>query len=142
MVVQVNGNDQYVVKVDGTGRLTLRNRKYLRKFQPLYSARPVQLISSPQSTGISKQPQPGSLKESPTSYVKPPSNLEVISPESEPIVWSSPVEPTKNPSIPTPPQPETADSQPPSNTKTTPETRKSSRRRNPPPWHSDYVVSK
>lgn len=35
LVVQVNGNDQYAVKVDGTGRLTLGNRKYLRKFQPI-----------------------------------------------------------------------------------------------------------
>jgi len=33
-VVQINGNDQYVVKVDGTGRLSKRNRKYLRQFQP------------------------------------------------------------------------------------------------------------
>ena len=28
-VVQINGNDQYVVKVDGTGRLSNRNRKYI-----------------------------------------------------------------------------------------------------------------
>ena len=31
VVVQVGENDQYIVKVDGSGRLTLRNRKYLRK---------------------------------------------------------------------------------------------------------------
>ena len=34
-IVQVNDNNQYIVKVDGSGRLTLRNRKFLRKFQPL-----------------------------------------------------------------------------------------------------------
>ena len=32
--VEVKQHDQYVIKVDGTGRLTLRNRKFLRKFTP------------------------------------------------------------------------------------------------------------
>ena len=140
MVVQANGNDQYVVKVDGTGRLTLRNRKYLRKFQPLYSARPVQLISTPQPSGISKQP--ARVNENPSNYVEPPSNHEVVPPDSKPIVLPSPVEPTATPSISTPPRHEITGSQPPSNTETTPEVRKSSRTRNPPRWHSDYVVSK
>ena len=34
-VVECKGYDQYLVKVDGTGRTTLRNRKHLRKFQPI-----------------------------------------------------------------------------------------------------------
>ena len=33
-VVEVKKNDQYVVKVDGSGRLTLRNRRFLRKYEP------------------------------------------------------------------------------------------------------------
>ena len=33
-VVQVGQNDQYIVKVDGSWRLTLRNRKFLRKMIP------------------------------------------------------------------------------------------------------------
>ena len=33
-IVEVNGFDQYMVKVDGSGRLTRRNRKFLRKFTP------------------------------------------------------------------------------------------------------------
>ena len=32
-VIMAKGNDQYLVKVNGTGRLTLRNRRFLRKFQ-------------------------------------------------------------------------------------------------------------
>ena len=32
VLVEVKGFDQYVVKMDGTGRLSLRNRKFLRKF--------------------------------------------------------------------------------------------------------------
>ena len=31
-VIEVRGFDQYLVKVDGSGRVTLRNRKHLRKF--------------------------------------------------------------------------------------------------------------
>ena len=33
-VVEVKEHDQYVVKVSGTGRLTLRNRRFLRKYEP------------------------------------------------------------------------------------------------------------
>ena len=33
VVMEVNPHDQYVIRVDGSGRLTARNRKYLRKFQ-------------------------------------------------------------------------------------------------------------
>ena len=35
-VVEVKQYDQYLVKVDGTGRATLRNRKFLRKYSPYY----------------------------------------------------------------------------------------------------------
>ena len=35
VVVECKDFDQYVVKVDGTGRLTLRNRKFLRKLMPI-----------------------------------------------------------------------------------------------------------
>ena len=34
MVVEVLEYDQYRVKVAGTGRITLRNRRFLRKYQP------------------------------------------------------------------------------------------------------------
>ena len=33
-VVKVNGFDQYTIKVDGSRRLMIRNREYLRKFNP------------------------------------------------------------------------------------------------------------
>lgn len=35
-VVQCRDHDQYLVKVDGSGRLTLRNRKFLRKIEPYF----------------------------------------------------------------------------------------------------------
>ena len=34
-VVDVYPNDQYMVKVDGSGRLTMRNRKFLRPIKPV-----------------------------------------------------------------------------------------------------------
>ena len=34
MVVDAGPNDQYTVKVDGSGRVTVRNRRFLRKFEP------------------------------------------------------------------------------------------------------------
>ena len=42
VVVEVKQHDQYVVKVDGTGRLTLRNRKFLRKFTPFIKPQQIQ----------------------------------------------------------------------------------------------------
>ena len=32
--MELNGHDQYWVKIDGSGRLTLRNRRFLRKYVP------------------------------------------------------------------------------------------------------------
>ena len=34
VIVDARGNDQYCVKVAGTGRITLRNRRFLRKYNP------------------------------------------------------------------------------------------------------------
>jgi hypothetical protein len=39
-VVEVRQFDQYVVRVDGSGRVTLRNRKFLRKYTPVYAPKP------------------------------------------------------------------------------------------------------
>ena len=39
-VVEVKQHDQYQVQVDGSGRITLRNRRFLRKFIPFPSPEP------------------------------------------------------------------------------------------------------
>ena len=36
LVVEVRQFDQYVVRVDGSGRPTVRNRRFLRKYNPVY----------------------------------------------------------------------------------------------------------
>ena len=39
LVVETLGNRQYSIKMDGSGRITLRNRRFLKKIQPLNPAR-------------------------------------------------------------------------------------------------------
>ena len=39
-VIEVRQFDQYIIKVDGSGRVTLRNRKFLRKYVPVCIPRP------------------------------------------------------------------------------------------------------
>lgn len=39
LVVEVRQYDQYVVRIDGSGRVTLRNRKFLRRYEPVVPQR-------------------------------------------------------------------------------------------------------
>ena len=50
MVVETKDYDQYVVKTAGTGRLTLRNRRFLRKFNPHHMSESAKQLDSPQIT--------------------------------------------------------------------------------------------
>ena len=43
-IVEVRQHDQYVVKVDGSNRATLRNRKFLRKYQPMLPRNPSPIL--------------------------------------------------------------------------------------------------
>ena len=59
LIVESKGHQQYVVKVDGTGRLTMRNRQFLRRFLPYgktgTSARdenPVQMDKNPDESEV------------------------------------------------------------------------------------------
>ena len=60
IIVEVRQFDQYLVKIDGSNRVTLHNRKFLRKFLPIYQ------VKTPQSilNDISKQ--------SPESHIRLP----------------------------------------------------------------------
>ena len=52
VVVEVKDNDQYVVKVAGSGRLTLRNRRFLRKYEPHYNQAPEMRVVHGNHSGI------------------------------------------------------------------------------------------
>ena len=47
IVVEVRQFHQYAVKIDGSGRITLRNRQHLRKFTPFQSRSPLEVVRSP-----------------------------------------------------------------------------------------------
>jgi hypothetical protein len=47
LVVEVRQFDQYVVRVDGSGRVTLRNRKFLRKYIPVIPRAPLLMAPGP-----------------------------------------------------------------------------------------------
>ena len=54
-MVQVGPHDQYIVRVDGSRRLTTRNRSHLRQFE---SYKPVKKISSPVVVLFSREGHP------------------------------------------------------------------------------------
>ena len=54
VVVEVKQYDQYVVKVDGSSRSTLRNRKFLRKYEPMF---PTQSTRGTLSNMIKARPE-------------------------------------------------------------------------------------
>lgn len=46
-IIEVRQFDQYIVRVDGSGRVTLRNRKFLRKYIPAAFHRPTTFVDTP-----------------------------------------------------------------------------------------------
>ena len=72
-IMERGQHDQYTVKVDGTGRLTLRNRRFLRKFTPVttsISHTPLPMIQSLPSLANQQQTpvQEPSTHSSPTAH--------------------------------------------------------------------------
>lgn len=53
IVVEVRQFDQYVVRVDGSGRVTLRNRKFLRKYLPVVPRAPLLMLPEPATPATS-----------------------------------------------------------------------------------------
>ena len=54
VVVEYKGHDQYVVKIDGSGRLTNRNRRFLRRLEPWATPRRTRTNVQPSSQGEKK----------------------------------------------------------------------------------------
>ena len=153
VVVQVNANDQYLIKMHGSGRVTLRNRKFLRKIHP-FNHTPVPtpitpaLMSTP-NRELSLQPQPSLVDDSGSA----PNTVDTSACTPEPI--DEPPSPASTPAVPRTSTTADDNDMPPSDPVTTPlehvtpdgasstTTRRSrpSRERNAPPWHADYVMS-
>ena len=98
MIVDAKPYDQYLVKVDGSGRLTTRNRRFLRTFLPasLTVSNKPQQHSIPQHFGHPCDTVPLTTPISPPSQATPVIIQPGLSPEpAEPRIETSPyVEPT------------------------------------------------
>jgi len=70
-VIEVCQYHQYVVRVDGSGRITIRNRRFLRKYTPVFQPDRRSILDD--------------LKYLPTNPVDQPSPTLTTIDESEPI---------------------------------------------------------
>ena len=78
--MKVGDHDQYHVKVDGSGRLSLRNRKFLRKVVPYQSRKPAPRHQLP-DVGFGLQPQAHDMTVVPVEVAMP--EVEVTRPVGE-----------------------------------------------------------
>ena len=96
-VVEVRQFHQYVIKVDGSGRLTLRNRQHLRKFTPFKTLRHEDIIETiMRPTGSTEEGHEDQTptSDSPAPILAPPSTTpsedqNVPSPTSPPPVGTT-----------------------------------------------------
>ena len=72
-IVQVGENDQYIVMVDGSRRLTLRNRQYLRR------------VITPASSGGPQQPTPHFIQKPVAHSLQPPTETSLQPPATPPL---------------------------------------------------------
>ena len=68
VVVEVRQFDQYVVRVDGSGRVTLRNRRFLRKYLPVVPRAP--LLMAPGPTPALPEPHAAGRDTKPTPLMQ------------------------------------------------------------------------
>ena len=80
-VVEVRQFHQYLVKIDGSGRLTLRNRQHLRKYTP-FNAQPNDTVIETLSPSVSSKDHPTFHRES-SDEVRPQPHGTVESPIPE-----------------------------------------------------------
>lgn len=128
-VVDAGAHDQYVIKIDGSGRLTSRNRRFLRKFQPASMIiQPAPAHNGPNDLQIASPPDseeqtPIEQGLKPERAMSPELSLEPRSPESAmspepPLEPQSPEramspEPSLEPQFPEPQPSEPQSSDPP-----------------------------
>ena len=99
LIIEVRQFDQYVVRVDGSGRVTLRNRKFLRKYTPVVTREPMMMVPT-------RTPHPPSTmyRGNHTTNPTPPhrDNIEIQNPSN--YEKTTPAGPED---LPVPPHPET-----------------------------------
>ena len=116
LIIEVRQFDQYVVRVDGSGRVTLRNRRFLRHYTPVITREPLAMLPGPsippqakQLPASSQAVQPSNPGMQPSDRViparQPPDNA------TPPVVQTPPKTPTEfiTPSTPEVPRAQPAD---------------------------------
>ena len=89
-VIEVRQHNQYVVRVDGSGRVTLRNRKFFRKFTPVRPIQPFNYLLDPPKlpTTATRRPEatiniaPDNVSNNPNEDIH--HNLQSTQPSDEP----------------------------------------------------------
>lgn len=151
-VVEVRQHDQYVIKVDGSGRVTLRNRRFLRKFSPIHNNMPPPrsiyddlATRVPTSAPVATPSLPDSdIPPAPTEPSTALIPLSAGSPIPEPPVTPATprqgalrsMTPQSSPQSPTPQGPHAE----PNTTSPASSPRRSARASHVPVWHKDYVM--
>ena len=127
VVIEVRQHDQYVIRVDGSGRVTLRNRKFLKNYEPVYQRRPrttLDVLPAFKPSSVFHDNPPVTDGSIPVAPLSPNIDSQVLSP---------------NHTIPAATQPVPRD--PPSdNVPVTEAPRSSGRIRRSPAYLSDYVT--
>ena len=82
LVIEVRQFDQYVIRVDGSGRVTLRNRRFLRQYTPVITREPLAMLPGPSIPPQAKQPSANPPAVQPSNNIQPetrPSDLAIPS---------------------------------------------------------------
>lgn len=154
-VIEVKQFDQYVIRLDGSRRVTLRNRKFLRKFIPAVTDTPTWSPSAHEEQLPAIPPKDQGTPDTPSSGIPAPPVPRTQTPPPRPT------HPEPPPSVPTTPRPTPhatpaksapharrsihplTEHTPPTEapTESVVEPRRSSRKSMPPAYLSDYVLA-
>ena len=91
VVVEIKGNDQYTIKVDGSGKLTLRNRRFLRKYNSHNKQSQEWAYAHPQKVASGDGPEKLGHVEPPTSPSQRTTPVLLQNPSSPSMLQPSPV---------------------------------------------------
>ena len=95
MVLESLGHDQYSVKVDGTGRVTIRNRRFLRHYTlhaptSMPGRVPINTLEDDQVTSESTQASvPDNVLEPPLVHPSESAPQNMVHPSAHPLVYPS-----------------------------------------------------
>ena len=87
VIIEVRQFDQYAVKIHGSGRVTLRNRKFLRRYVPFSPSRCSK--TSPQQSTPETRPTEENLHTCSPSRASPPSSINNTTPVSSDTTTST-----------------------------------------------------